>query len=379
MTTTINFATNRDLIAKKHSANEHCTVSGRKNYKPKHLSKALSETKEKPRVISLFAGCGGLDFGFHKAGFDIVYANDIDPAVEETYKANLGNIEIKDIRTVDKESLPECDIVIAGIPCQPFSSAGNRKSTGDSRGSLFIDVMQIVDIKKPKIVLFENVRGFLSAKDDNGVLMPERIRQELKNHGYLLYYKLLNASDYGVPQNRHRVVLVGVREDINIKYEFPHRMEDKKSLTVRHVIEKPFPDGYIEEVWGLSPQAQEMTKLIPEGGSWKAVEYEKLPPRLKRIRDEIKKYRSPNFYRKFSRDEIMGTVTAAATPENSGILHPLKLRRYSVREIARFQSFPDDFVFVGATIPQKYKMIGNAVPCEMAYNIAKSIKEQIFS
>lgn len=341
--------------------------------------KELPNLSLKPKIISLFSGCGGLDFGFHKSGFDIVYANDIEPSVEATYKANLGDIDIRDIQTVDKKMLPECDVIIAGIPCQPFSSAGNRKSTGDSRGSLFMSVMEIVDIKKPKIVLFENVRGFLSAKDDEGVLMPERIRQELKKHGYLLYYKLLNASDYGVPQNRYRVVLVGVREDINIKYEFPIHIENKKHLTVKNVIEKPFPKGYIEEVWGLSPQAQEMTKLIPEGGSWKAVEYEQLPPRLKRIRDEIKKYRSPNFYRKFSRDEIMGTVTAAATPENSGILHPLELRRYSVREVARFQSFPDEFKFIGTTIPKKYKMIGNAVPCELAYNIAKSIKEQFFS
>jgi DNA (cytosine-5)-methyltransferase 1 len=330
--------------------------------------------KYKPKVISLFSGCGGLDFGFHKAGFDIVYANDIEPSVEATYKANLGDIDIRDIRNVDKQNLPECDVVIAGIPCQPFSSAGNRGSTNDTRGNLFLEVMKIVDIKKPKIVLFENVRGFLSAKDSDGIVMPERLRCELKNHGYFLHYKLLNASDYGVPQNRHRVIFIGIREDVDIKYEFPNPLGDKQSLTVRNVIEKPFPDKYIEEVWDLSPQAMNMTILIPEGGSWKSVAYENLPNRLKKIRDEIKKYRSPNFYRKFSRDEIMGTITAAATPENSGILHPLEFRRYSVREIARFQSFPDDFQFIGTSIPKKYKMIGNAVPCELAYNIAKSLK-----
>lgn len=335
--------------------------------------------KNKPKVISLFAGCGGLDFGFHKAGYEIIYANDIEPSVELTYKYNLGDIEIKDIRDVNKKSLPDCDIVLAGIPCQPFSTAGNRKSTNDSRGGLFIDVMEIVDIKKPKVVLFENVRGFLSSKDNNGVFMPKRIQQELKKHGYSLHYKLLNALDYGVPQNRHRVVMVGVREDINIEYEFPQPIDGKDKLTVRSVIEKPFPNDYKEEVWDLSPQSLKMAQSIPEGGSWKAVDYEELPPRLKRIRDDMKKYRSPNFYRKFSRDEIMGTVTAAATPENSGILHPLEVRRYSVREIARFQSFPDDFEFIGNSIPKKYKMIGNAVPCELAYNIALSIKTQIFT
>ena len=120
-----------------------------------------------------------------------------------------------------------------------------------------------------------------------------------------------------------------------------------------------------------------LSAYIPPGGSWKNVPYEVLPERLKRIKQEIKRYRSPNFYRKFGLDEIMGTITAAATPENSGILHPLENRRYSIREIARFQSFPDDFKFLGNSIPKKYKMIGNAVPPKLAFHIANSIKEQI--
>lgn len=351
------------------------------NYTDTPINGAIPDINpsSRPRVISLFAGCGGLDYGFHKAGYEIVYANDIEPSVEATYKANLGDIEIKDFCEVDKSLLPECDIVLAGIPCQPFSSAGNRRSTGDSRGNLFLEVMEVVDIKKPKVVLFENVRGFLSAKDDDGMLMPERIREELKQHGYKLHYRLLNASDYGVPQNRYRVVLIGVRNDIKQSYNFPLPMDNKDKLTVKNVIDKPFLKNYKEEVWNLSPQALGISKWIPEGGSWKNVPYENLPPRLKKIRDNMKKYRSPNFYRKFARDEIMGTVTAASTPENSGILHPLKNRRYSVREIARFQSFPDNFKFVGESIPKKYKMIGNAVPCELAFHVAKSIKQHIFN
>ena len=132
------------------------------------------------------------------------------------------------------------------------------------------------------------------------------------------------------------------------------------------------------EVWPLSPQAQLLSSYIPAGGSWKNIPDDVLPERLKRIRKEIKRYRSPNFYRKFNLDEIMGTITAAATPENSGILHPLENRRYSVREIARFQSFPDEFKFIGDSIPSKYKMIGNAVPPKLAYHIAKSVLEQVF-
>ncbi|WP_434939706.1 DNA cytosine methyltransferase [Shewanella sp. HL-SH8] len=333
----------------------------------------------KPKVISLFTGCGGLDFGFHKAGYEIVYANDIEPSVKATYEANLGPIDIKDICEVDKKSLPDCDVILAGIPCQPFSSAGNRKSTQDDRGNLFLQVMELVDLKQPKVVLFENVRGFLSARDDNGTLMPERIRSELDNHGYNLFYKLLNASNYEVPQNRHRVVLVGIRKDLDIAFEFPEPITQTNLVRVDSVINKPLPEDEDQEVWKLSPQSERIAKYIPEGGSWKAIPYDELPLRLKKIRDDMKKYRSPNFYRKFSRNEIMGTITAASTPENSGILHPIEDRRYSVREIARFQSFPDTFKFIGNSIPKKYKMIGNAVPCLLSYHIAKSIKKQIFN
>jgi len=330
------------------------------------------------RIISLFSGCGGLDYGFHKAGFDVAYANDISPSVKATYEANLGEIDIRDICEVQNDELPDCDLILAGVPCQPFSNAGNRGSMADTRGTLFSEVVRIVDSKKPKVVLFENVRGFLSSKDDNGQPMPERIRHELKQHGYNLYYELLNASDYDVPQNRYRVIMVGVRDDVGAEFHFPKVQEDKSGLTVGGVIYRPVANGEKQEVWGLSPQSRAIAKHIPEGGSWKDVPYEALPPRLKKIRDNMKKYRSPNFYRRFARGEIMGTITAAATPENSGIIHPLEDRRYSVREIARFQSFPDDFKFVGATTSQKYKMIGNAVPVNFANHIAQKIREDLF-
>lgn len=333
----------------------------------------------KPRAISLFSGCGGLDLGFHKAGFDIVFSNDIEKAVEATYRHNIGDILIKDITKVDIDNeIPhDIDVILAGIPCQPFSSAGNRKSMDDHRGGLFESVMKIVDKRKPKVVLFENVRGFISSKDDKGTPMPKRIENELLTHGYRTYWKLLKASDYEVPQNRHRVIIIGLRNDIDVDFVFPAPITSS-DLTVKTVIQNSTLDDENFEVWPLSPQAQLLSEYIPAGGSWKNVPDDILPERLKRIRREIKKYRSPNFYRKFNVNEIMGTITAAATPENSGILHPIENRRYSVREIARFQSFPDDFKFIGDSIPSKYKMIGNAVPPMLAYHIAKSIFEQVF-
>ncbi|MBL8714274.1 MAG: DNA (cytosine-5-)-methyltransferase [Alphaproteobacteria bacterium] len=343
------------------------------------LNKAPDQNDtRKPRVISLFAGCGGLDLGFHKAGYEIVYANDIDPAVKETYEYNLGTIDIRDIRTIKKSELPDADVVLAGIPCQPFSNAGNRRSTADDRGTLFGQVLEVVDEKAPAVVVFENVRGFLSSKDDNGTPMPLRLQKELKRHGYDLYYQLVNASDYGVPQNRYRVFLIGVKSSSRKSFVFPTPIPKTDKLTVGHVIGKPMPKDEQKEVWELSPQSIKLARHIPEGGSWKSIPEKHLPPRLKRILKEMKRYHSPNFYRRFSREEIMGTITAAGTPENSGIIHPLENRRYSVREIARFQSFPDDFKFIGPSVSKKYKMIGNAVPSVLAYHIANSIKEQLF-
>ena len=342
------------------------------------LEKSVS-SKYKPTVIGLFAGCGGMDYGFKLAGFNIVYANDFEKNVKQTYEKNVGPIHIEDICSVDKKQLPDCDVLVAGIPCQPFSNAGNRLSTEDERGNLFTQVMEVLKLKKPKVVVFENVKGFLSAKDGDGRLMPDRIRLELKKRGYETYFELLNASDYGVPQNRQRVIILGIRNDIKTNFEFPPPLHKSKKQTVGAVLKKPLPKNEPQEVWDLSPQSQDIIKFIPEGGSWKDVPYEFLPLRMKKIRDDMKKYKSPNFYRRFSKDEIMGTVTAAGTPENSGILHPTEPRRYSVREIARFQSFPDSFKFVGVPVSAKYKMIGNAVPVQLAYWIALSIKHHIFT
>lgn len=197
--------------------------------------------------------------------------------------------------------------------------------------------------------------------------------------GYNVVYQLVNAADYGVPQNRQRVFFVGVRKDLSLAFEFPPK-QPKENLTLRHVLDVP-PEATNNVAWSLSPQALDMVRLIPEGGSWKDIPYERLSPRFRRIRDNMKKYHSPNFYRRFSRDEICGTMTASAQPENCGIIHPTENRRFTVREVARIQTFPDDFKFVTDTardITAMYKVIGNAVPVMLAYSIASAIMEQVF-
>ncbi len=342
----------------------------------------MLKKKNKPKLISLFSGCGGLDLGFKNAGYDLVWANDFDSDAQAVHALNIGEIDGRDILTIGEDEIPDGDILTAGFPCQPFSNAGNRKGVYDSRGMLYKECLRIIKRKMPKVFVFENVKGLLSTKYIDGRNLVDVIIEDLStmnNIGYNVVYKLLNASDYGVPQNRQRVFFVGVRKDLEIIFKFPNK-HSKENLTLMHILD--IPNNVPNQVdWVLSPQALEMIKYIPEGGSWKDVPYERLAPRFQKIRDDMKKYRSPNFYRRFSRDEINGTITASAQPENCGIIHPIKNRRYTIREVARIQSFPDDFLFIDNSpknITAMYKVIGNAVPVALAQNIATAIMEQVF-
>lgn len=242
--------------------------------------------------------------------------------------------------------------------------------------------MRIIEKKLPKVIVFENVKGLLSTKYIDGRNLAEVIVEDLSsisNIGYNVVYRLVNAADYNVPQNRQRVLFVGIRKDIGKTFVFPPKMS-KANLSLKNILDIPL-DVSDNVDWPLSPQALAMVEHIPEGGSWKDVPYEFLAPRFKRIRDNMKKYHSPNFYRRFSRNEICGTITASAQPENCGIIHPVQNRRYTVREVARIQTFPDDFKFITNTpkdITAMYKVIGNAVPVNLAYNIAVAIMNQIF-
>lgn len=342
--------------------------------------KQKMKKKNKPRLVSLFSGCGGMDKGFENAGFHRVWANDFDKDAQAVFRLNFGEIDGRDINQVPVEDIPDCDILTAGFPCQPFSNAGNRKGVYDARGELYIECLRIIESKKPRAVLFENVKGLLSSKHQSGKNLIDVIKGDLENLGYQVNYKVVNASDYGVPQNRERMILVGLQNDIGTTFEFPPIQEDKSKLTLRHVLNVPenLPN---QTYWPYSPQAQNMIEQIPEGGSWKNIPYENLSPRFQRIRDDMKRYHSPNFYRRFSRDEINGTITASAQPENCGITHPTQNRRYTIREIARIQTFPDDFLFIDDTqknIVAMYKVIGNAVPCHLAEVIATAIMRQAF-
>src|SRR5699024_9474987 len=203
---------------------------------------------------------------------------------------NIGPIFEGDIRDIDPEGLPNGDVVVGGFPCQPFSNAGNRLGIDDDRGNLYLDLIKVISEVQPKIVIMENVRGLLSMKNKDGSKLIDSIVQLLTevSPGYNVKFKLLKASDYGVPQNRFRVIIVGTRNDLNLDYEFPEpNFVDPTTLTVSNVINVPEDIPNSKDIWKLSPQSQELVQWIPEGGSWKNIPYDKLPERLKRIRDNM--------------------------------------------------------------------------------------------
>lgn len=328
--------------------------------------------------VSLFSGCGGVDLGFHQAGFKTIFANDINLDACETYRKNIGPISSDDIRVVNIPKLKsQPDVLTAGFPCQPFSNAGSRKGLEDERGVLYQTAIDFVSHLKPKCVVFENVRGLLSFKLENGKLLIGKMCEQLDSLGYDVMFSLINASHHHVPQKRLRVFIIGVEKKAKGFFSFPSPVE-RSDLTLEHtILDLKGHELNQSELMKLNPQALHIGTMVPEGGSWKSIPYEKLPLRLQKISDNMAKYRWPNFYRRFHRNEVAGTITAAFKPENAGVWHPTEDRIFSVREIARIQSFPDWFSFEGKNIKSKYQQIGNAVPPRLAYSLALQIKRTL--
>ena len=358
----------------------------------------------KLQVISLFSGGGGLDLGFvggfthlnnhyEKLPYSIAWAIDHDKDAKAVYEANqarfLGTehfFACRDIRGIQLDGLPpEADIILAGFPCQPFSIAGARKGVAEANGTLFEEVERFVQAFRPKAFVLENVKGIMSSTLTNGTPVLAEIKRRLslvtnldgKKTAYQISIGLLPAENYGVPQRRHRVFIVGIRQEgkyqepfnfnllnANIKANSPLKLGKVIGNIPRHL-------AHAADIWALSPSHLALAPYIKT--SWKDVPYDRLPPRLQKIRDDMPRYHSPTFFRRFGLEEIAGTITASAQPERCGILHPTENRRFSVREIARIQTFPDEYVFPCKTIPMAYKVIGNAVPPVLAHNIAKTL------
>lgn len=392
-------------------------------------------------IASLFSGCGGLDLGFtgnftflgrsyEKLDTSIQFAIDFDEDAYNCYNSNplLTSESTKcikaDIRNVEVRNIPDFDIMLAGFPCQPFSNAGNRKGVNDDngRGTLFEECERIIKAKiqighRPQAFVFENVRGILSSKMPDGkTSVPEEIVNRMAKLGYNVSVKLVCASDYGVPQKRYRVLMVGtdkekgikpfdfkLMEDIVRQYNIPSEHFGKRGELLLGYILNGVNNAPGNDVWQYSPGTQQMVDLIGpcvhgmealsyfhkgfdiselpkecfEGRSWKDVPYEKLSDRFKKIADNPQKYHAPKFFRRFAFGEINGTITASAQPDKCGVTHPIENRRYSVRECARIQSFPDNFMFDAIPLQSRYKVIGNAVPPILGWVIAKALLNHI--
>ena len=322
------------------------------------------------KIVSLFAGAGGLDLGFEKAGFEIVFANEYDETIWETYEANHPcKLDRRDIRTIKSSEVPNCDGIIGGPPCQSWSEAGSLRGINDSRGQLFFDYIRILRDKKPKFFLAENVVGMLSSRHTEAV---ENIKKLFEKADYNLSITLINVADYGIPQDRKRVFYIGIHKDLDFTFQFPKATCKYKTLE--------------QTIWNLRENA------MPALAKNKTNPNVKFPNHEYFVGSYSTIFMSRNRVRQW--DELGFTVQATGRQAQ---LHPQApkmvfieqnkrefvkgkehlYRRMTIRECARLQTFPDDFIFYYNDLEDGYKMVGNAVPVLMANIIATAIKKQI--
>lgn len=322
------------------------------------------------RVVSLFAGCGGLDLGFEKAGFNVVWANEFDATIHQTYKLNHPQTELNtlDIRKLSSNDVPDCDGIIGGPPCQSWSLGGKSLGIEDERGKLVHDYIRIVKEKSPKFFIMENVPGMVTSKH---IQAFNEFLNLFRDAGYAIKYELMNAADFRIPQDRQRVIVVGIRKDLNVEYLFPTKLE-------------PNPVTLLEAIGDLKepPMPYYKERVSHNQSSISNHDY----------------YTGPYDDKFMARNRVRGwneqSFTIQAQAKNEP-LHPQApkmeylsadkrrfvvgkehlYRRLSVRECARIQTFPDNFRFVYDNILDGYKMVGNAVPPRMAYYLALSIKK----
>lgn len=323
------------------------------------------------QIVSLFSGAGGLDLGFEKAGFSVVWANEYDRAIWETFEHNFPHTKLdrRSITEVQSHEVPAVDGFIGGPPCQSWSEAGAGRGINDKRGQLFHDYIRLLKDKQPKFFLAENVAGILHPKH---AVAFGNILKEFEYAGYVISKALLNANDYGVPQDRLRVIIVGYRKNLNKKFEFPQPQEHKPVLK--------------DSIFDLPLAKPAKDKNKTNGDSLQIPNHEYMNGGFSTI------YMSRNRVRSW--DEPSFTIQAGGRhapihpqapkmkfiSQNKRIFVPgqeHKYRRLSVRECARIQTFPDDFVFKYTDVADGYKMIGNAVPVNFANAIANRIMQDL--
>jgi DNA (cytosine-5)-methyltransferase 1 len=323
------------------------------NYKILRTNKKSNYT-----VIELFAGAGGTALGMEHAGLNHILLNDFDKDSVETLKRNKPgwNTVLGDVREIDFKGM-KADIVQGGFPCQAFSYAGKGLGFGEIRGTMFFEFARCVSDVKPKIAIGENVKGLL--KHDNGKTLATMVKT-LEDLGYRVAYKVVKSQYLDVPQKRERLLIIAIRQDLDLMFLFPK--EKDYTISIREALENCPPSAgqkYPEKKLAIM-------KLISPGGYWRD-----LPLELQ------KQYMGASFYlgggktgmaRRLSWDEPSLTLTCAPAQKQTERCHPEETRPLAIREYARIQTFPDEWEFAGS-LSSQYKQIGNAVPVNLGYHI----------
>ena len=328
-------------------------------------------------IISLFSGCGGLDLGFTKAGFELVYANDNDRVVWETFEKNHKiPIDKRSLFDIKSDEIPDADGILGGPPCQSWSLAGAMRGINDKRGQLFHEYIRILKDKQPKFFLAENVPGIVSRTH---ISEFKKIISKLSNLSYNISYKVIDARDYGVPQERKRVIIIGYKKKLGLKFSFPQSTHTKFETTLSG--KKPLKWITLLEAIGELPPPIPSAEKNRTNGPLEIPNHEYMTGTFSSI------YMSRNRRKKWNEQSYTIQAGGRHAPLHPSSSEMIKLekdkwtfknenpvfRRLSVRECARIQTFPDDFIFYYENVSDGYKMIGNAVPVKMAEAIAKKI------
>ncbi|MBC8296345.1 MAG: DNA (cytosine-5-)-methyltransferase [Pelagibacterales bacterium] len=315
--------------------------------------------------VEVCAGAGGLSSGFIKAGFTPILLNDFDKYCCKTLKLNHKNTHVFHGSLVDINSEKyknKTDLLMGGVPCQSFSQAGKRKGIKDDRGKLMLHFIKMVDEINPKVFLIENVKGLLSV--DKGETFKFILNEFEKLNKYNISHKVLNANNYSVPQNRLRLIIVGVRNDIKKTFNFP-KEHTYKPVLKDVLVNCPESDGA-----KYKPEKSEVMRQVPQGGCWVNL------PQDVQIAYMGGSYTSGGGRRGIAKrlDMKKPSLTILCSPQQKQTerCHPIETRPLQLLESSRIQSFPDDYEFYGS-IAQQYKQIGNAVPPKMAYAIAEEV------
>lgn len=325
-------------------------------------------------IISLFSGAGGLDKGFEMAGFDIKWANEFDSTIWETFEYNFPNtlLDKRNIRHVPSIDIPECIGIIGGPPCQSWSEAGALRGINDARGQLFYEFIRILKDKKPLFFLAENVEGMLAKRHS---IALSNIKKLFKDSGYNLSFHLVNANNYNVPQDRKRVIFVGYRKDLNLIFNFPEVQDYKPVLK--------------DAIWDLRTSAiPAKEKNYTNGNECKLPNHEYMIGGFSTIymsRNRVRAWNEPSFTiqaggRHAPIHPQAPKMTFIEQNKREFVKGKEELyRRLSVRECARIQTFPDNFIFKYTNVANGYKFVGNAVPVNMAYTLANKIMQDLNS